>query len=185
MGARELATFGGGCFWCTEAIFEALEGVERVVSGYAGGRRPNPTYEQVCAGVTGHAEVIQVTFDPSVIAYRDLLVFFFAFHDPTTPNQQGPDIGTQYRSIILWHDERQAATAREVIAMLTAEGVFGDPIVTEVVPLTEFWPAEDHHQGYYRRNPERGYCAAMIAPKMAKLRARYRDRMRTPGTGAP
>ena len=178
MAGREIATFGGGCFWCIEAVFEELDGVERVVSGYAGGRRPNPTYEQVCAGATGHAEVIQVEYDPAKITYAELLEFFFAFHDPTTMNRQGPDAGTQYRSIILTHDDRQADVAREVIAKLSAVQTFDAPIVTQVEPLEDFWPAEEYHQGYYRRNPERGYCAAMIAPKLAKLRSAYRERLR-------
>ena len=182
--AQEVATFGGGCFWCLEPVFEELDGVLSVVSGYSGGRRPNPTYEQVCSGATGHAEVIQVVFNPSVISYTELIRFFFAFHDPTTLNRQGPDEGTQYRSIILTSDSRQDAEARAVVADLTRDNAFDRPIVTTVEPLDAFWPAEDHHQGYYRRNPERGYCAAMIAPKLAKLRAHYRDRLR-PVRGAP
>ncbi len=179
------ATFGGGCFWCLEAVFEDLAGVERVVSGYAGGQRPSPSYEQVCSGATGHAEVIQVTFDPAVIAYRDLLTLFFAFHDPTTLNRQGPDSGTQYRSIILTHDAAQDTAARSVIALLDADETFGAPIVTQVEALAEFWPAEAYHQGYYRQNPDRGYCAAMITPKVTKLRAQYRNLLRRDGAGTP
>jgi len=173
-----LATFGGGCFWCLEAVFEELRGVERVVSGYAGGQRPDPSYEQVCSGATGHAEVVQVTFDPAIISYRELVEIFFAFHDPTTPNRQGPDSGTQYRSIIVAHDAEQAAVAAAVIAELDGGNVFGAPIVTELATMTRFWAAEAQHQGYYRRNPDRGYCAAMIAPKVAKLRKRYRELLR-------
>lgn len=175
---REMATLGGGCFWCLEAVFERLAGVERVVSGYAGGHVPDPSYREVCGGRTGHAEVIQVTFDPAVISYRELLELFFAFHDPTTPDRQGPDLGPQYRSIILAHDERQADTAREVIAALEADGAFGAPVVTEVRPLDRFWPAEPGHQEYYRRNPDQPYCRAMITPKLAKLRAGYAGRLR-------
>ena len=174
----ETATFGGGCFWCIEAVFERLEGVERVVSGYSGGERPDPTYQQVCTGATGHAEVIQVTFDPVVISYRDLVELFFAFHDPTTLNAQGPDVGTQYRSIILYHSAEQEATAREVIASLQRDAAFDAPIVTELKPIGQFWPAEAYHQQYFRRNPEQAYCAAMIPPKLAKLRQRYAERLK-------
>ncbi|MES2304545.1 MAG: peptide-methionine (S)-S-oxide reductase MsrA [Gemmatimonadota bacterium] len=170
---RETAVFGGGCFWCLEAIFERLEGVDRVVSGYSGGPRPAPSYEQVCSGATGHAEVIEVTFDPAVRSYRELVELFFAFHDPTTLNRQGPDSGTQYRSVIFTTTPAQAVIAREVIAALTADATFDDPIVTEVAPLERFWPAEEYHQQYFQRNPSRAYCAAMIAPKVAKLRQRY------------
>jgi len=175
---REVATLGGGCFWCLEAVFEQLQGVERVVSGYAGGSVPDPTYQQVCGGRTGHAEVIQVTFDPSVLPYRDVLDVFFAFHDPTTLNRQGYDAGTQYRSIILAHTPEQARAARAVIAELTAAQAFDRPIVTEVAPLATFYPAEDHHQGYYRQNPEQPYCRATISPKMAKLRQKYTARLK-------
>ena len=177
-GAREVATLAGGCFWCLEAVFEQLRGVERVVSGYAGGTVPNPTYKQVCTGRTGHAEVIQITFDPSVITYRELLQFFFAFHDPTTLNRQGHDEGTQYRSAIYFGSAEQERVAREVIAELTREEAFDDPIVTEVTPLGEFYAAEDYHQGYYQQNQEQPYCRATITPKMAKLRAKYADRLK-------
>ncbi|HEY3934586.1 MAG TPA: peptide-methionine (S)-S-oxide reductase MsrA [Gemmatimonadales bacterium] len=178
----EIATFGGGCFWCLEAIFEPLIGVERVVSGYAGGRIPDPTYERVCGGATGHAEMIQVTFDPAQISYRELLELFFAFHDPTTLNAQGPDAGTQYRSIILTRSPEQDKIARDLIASLTREGVFDGPIVTAIEPLDIFWPAEEYHQHYYQRNPARAYCAAMIAPKMAKLRRSYASRLKPEGS---
>ena len=175
---RETATLAGGCFWCIEAVLEPLEGVEKVVSGYTGGRHPSPSYEAVCTGVTGHAEAVQVTFDPEILSYADLLELFFAFHDPTTLNRQGPDAGTQYRSAIFTHSPVQKATAEATIARLTAEKTFPDPIVTEVVPLTEFYAAEEYHQGYYRRNPNQGYCQAMIGPKVAKLRAKYASRLK-------
>lgn len=174
----ELATFGGGCFWCLEAVFERLRGVERVVSGYAGGTVDHPTYEQVCGGRTGHAEVVQVAFDPAVITYRDLLEIFFSMHDPTTLNRQGADTGPQYRSIILTHSPAQADEAAAVIRRLGGEGLWPDPIVTEVVPLTVFYPAEAGHQGYYRRNEGQRYCQVVIAPKVAALRKKHLDRLR-------
>lgn len=177
MAATETATVGGGCFWCLEAVFERLAGVHAVTSGYAGGARPNPSYDQVCSGATGHAEVVRVTFDPAVLRYDELLELFFAFHDPTTLNRQGPDRGTQYRSIILAESDAQEQVAREVIARLEEAGVFDDPIVTEVRRLETFWPAEPGHAGYYRRNPDQAYCRAIIAPKVAKLRQRYADRL--------
>ncbi|MBI1795609.1 MAG: peptide-methionine (S)-S-oxide reductase MsrA [Candidatus Eisenbacteria bacterium] len=178
---RENATFAGGCFWCLEAVFEQLQGVEKVVSGYAGGHVANPTYKQVCAGTTGHAEVVRITFDPSVISYRELLEFFFAFHDPTTPDRQGHDVGTQYRSAIFFETPEQKATAEATIAELASQ--FDDPIVTEVAPLGAFHLAEDYHQGYYRENPGQPYCNATITPKMAKLRAKYGARLKTAATG--
>ena len=168
-----VATFAGGCFWCLEAVFERLRGVERVESGYIGGSVPAPTYRAVCSGATGHAEAVQVTFDPQVISYQTLLELFFAFHDPTTLNRQGPDSGTQYRSAIFTHTAEQAATARAVVAELKREAAFDDPIVTEVTPAPTWYPGEREHQQYYRRNPNTGYCAAMIGPKVAKLRQRY------------
>lgn len=175
----ETAVFGGGCFWCLEAVFVRLRGVERVVSGYSGGARPAPTYEQVCSGATGHAEAIEVTFDPSVLSYRELVELFFAFHDPTTLNRQGPDSGTQYRSVIFTSSPEHRVTAEAVVAGLTADGVFDAPIVTELTPLDQFWPAEEYHQQYFERNPSRAYCAAMIAPKVAKLRQRYAAMVRS------
>jgi peptide-methionine (S)-S-oxide reductase len=174
----ELATFGGGCFWCLEAVFEQLRGVERVVSGYAGGTVGHPTYEQVCGGRTGHAEVVQIAFDPAVITYRDLLEIFFSMHDPTTRNRQGADTGPQYRSIILTHSPAQADEAAAAIRRLDGEGLWPDPIVTEVVPLTVFHPAETGHQGYYRRNEGQRYCQVVIAPKVAALRRKHLDRLR-------
>ena len=178
--SSETATLAGGCFWCLEAVFERVKGVERVESGYSGGRVPDPTYEQVSTGTTGHAECLQVEFDPAVLSYRDLLRIFFAFHDPTTPDRQGPDAGTQYRSAIFWHDPAQRAAAGQVIAELTKSGVFDAPIVTEVVPFEAFYPAEGHHQGYYDRNPDQPYCRIVIAPKVAKLRKLYASRLKAP-----
>ena len=175
----ERATLAGGCFWCVEAVFLPLRGVERVVSGYVGGSMPDPSYEAVCSGMTGHAEAVEITFDPAVISYRTLLELFFAFHDPTTLNRQGPDHGTQYRSAIFYHDETQRATAQAVIGELTQAKVFGAPIVTQVTPATPFYPAEAYHQDYYRRNAGQPYCAAMIGPKVTKLRSRYRELLRT------
>ena len=174
----ETATLGGGCFWCLEAVFERLEGVEKVVSGYTGGRVPDPSYEQVCSGLTGHAEVIQISFDPSVLPYRELLEIFFAFHDPTTLDRQGNDVGTQYRSAIYHHSPEQERTAREVIEQLERDGTWDDPIVTEVTPLDRFYPAEEYHQRYFQRNPTRMYCQAVVAPKVAKLRREYAGRLR-------
>lgn len=174
----EVATLGGGCFWCTEAVFEQLHGVEAVESGYAGGAVPNPTYEQVCSGETGHAEVVRVTFDPEVVSYRDILRIFFATHDPTTRDRQGADVGTQYRSVIFPQSEEQRATAEEVIAELEREKIWDAPIVTRIEPSAEFFPAESYHREYYRRNPRQGYCQAVIAPKVAKFRKQFADRLR-------
>ncbi len=173
-----VATLAGGCFWCLEAVFERLEGVQQVVSGYTGGHVPRPSYEQVSSGTTGHAEAVQVTFDPAVLSYRELLEIFFAFHDPTTPNRQGPDVGTQYRSAIFPHDADQERTARDVIAALEAARIFPAPIVTAIEPLAEFYPAEGYHQQYYRRNPRQPYCVAVIAPKVATLRERFAARLK-------
>jgi peptide-methionine (S)-S-oxide reductase len=174
----ETATLGGGCFWCLEAVFERLRGVERVVSGYAGGKTPHPTYHQVCSGATGHAEVVQVVFDPQVVSFREILDVFFALHDPTTLNRQGADVGTQYRSAIFCHTPQQEEAARRRIAELNEEGVWGKPIVTEVAPFTAFFPAEDYHQGYYRANPAQGYCQAVISPKVAKLRKQFAAKLK-------
>jgi peptide-methionine (S)-S-oxide reductase len=175
---NEVATLAGGCFWCLEAVFQGLKGVERVVSGYAGGSVPNPSYEEVCGGGTGHAEVVQVTFDSGVLSYRDLLDVFFAIHDPTTMNRQGADVGTQYRSAIYYHSPEQERTARAAIAEIEREGVFDAPIVTEVAPLSVFYPAEQYHQDYFRRNPGQGYCRAVIAPKVAKFRKEHLERLK-------
>jgi len=169
----ETAVFGGGCFWCTEAIFTRLKGVESVISGYAGGNTDNPTYEQVSAGNTGHAEAIQITFDPEAIKYGDLLNVFFATHNPTTPNQQGNDIGTQYRSSIFYTTDQQRDTAQAFIRNLDNDKTFSDPVVTEVASLTKFWPAESYHQRYYQLNESKPYCAVVIGPKIAKLREKF------------
>ncbi|MEZ4700439.1 MAG: peptide-methionine (S)-S-oxide reductase MsrA [Rhodothermales bacterium] len=173
----EVATIGGGCFWCIEAVFSPLKGIEKLVSGYAGGHKPNPTYKEVCTGATGHAEVVQVTFDPEVMPYEDLLEIFFAMHDPTTLNRQGGDKGTQYRSVVYYHDAAQQHTAEAVVARLTADQVFDDPIVTQVEPLDVFWPAEDYHQDYFANNAYQPYCMAVIAPKVLKLREKYAARL--------
>ncbi|APV44008.1 peptide-methionine (S)-S-oxide reductase [Dehalogenimonas formicexedens] len=165
----ESAVFGGGCFWCVQAIFSRLNGVNKVTSGYAGGQAPNPTYEQVCTGRTGHAEVVKIEFDPAVISYHDLLQVFYKAHDPTTPNRQGADIGTQYRSVIFYSTERQKTVAEDYIAQLTAQKAYPQQIVTEVKPMEAFYPAEDYHQDYYQLHPEKGYCQAVIAPKLMKL----------------
>jgi peptide-methionine (S)-S-oxide reductase len=177
--AVEQATFGGGCFWCLEAVFEQLKGVTGVVSGYAGGTVAHPTYERVCGGRTGHAEVTQVSFDPSVISYRDLLDVFFSIHDPTTVDRQGADVGPQYRSIILTHSDEQRQAALEAIRSVEREGVWSDPLVTEVAPLSEFYPAEKGHQGYFRRNEGQRYCQVVIAPKVAAFRSRHLGRLRS------
>ena len=180
MARHETATLAGGCFWCLEAAFQDLKGVERVQSGYAGGRVANPSYEQVCTGTTGHAEVVQITFDPQVVSFDDLLHVFFTIHDPTTPNRQGVDVGTQYRSAIFYHTPDQKAAAERVIAELQREHVWDDPIVTELKPLEAFYPAEEYHRDYYRRNPNQGYCSAVIAPKVAKVRKVYLDKLKQP-----
>jgi peptide-methionine (S)-S-oxide reductase len=172
------ATLGGGCFWCIEAVFEEVAGVSAAVSGYAGGHVDDPGYEAVCSGSTGHAEVVQVTYDPDVIGYEEILLVFFGVHDPTTLDRQGADRGTQYRSIILTHDADQQAAARNLVARLEAEGVYGDPIVTAIEPLERFWPAEPYHQDYYRKNPGNGYCMAVIAPKLAKFRQEFAEQRR-------
>jgi peptide-methionine (S)-S-oxide reductase len=166
----------GGCFWCLEAVFQELKGVSQVTSGYAGGKRPNPTYEQVCTGTTGHAEVVQVEFDPAVVSYRDLLDVFFTIHDPTTLNQQGADVGTQYRSAIFFHSPEQQRDANDAIA--EAQKTWDDPIVTEIVPLTRFYPAEEYHKDYYVRNPNQGYCRVVIAPKVAKARQHFFEKLK-------
>jgi peptide-methionine (S)-S-oxide reductase len=176
--AIETATLGGGCFWCLEAAFLRLKGVESVVSGYAGGSVPDPGYRQVCTGTTGHAEVVQVRFDDSVIGFATLLEVFFTIHDPTTPNRQGADVGSQYRSVIFYHGEPQREVAEARIAALEAARIWGAPIVTEVLPLPQFYPAEAYHQDYYRQNPYQGYCQAVVAPKVAKLRQRHASLLR-------
>jgi peptide-methionine (S)-S-oxide reductase len=175
---RELATLGGGCFWCLEAVYKELKGIERVVSGYAGGHVDNPTYEQVCGGRTGHAEVVQITYDPNVIGFRDLLDVFFTIHDPTTKDRQGADIGPQYRSIILFHSPEQKAEAERAIAAVTEKKIWRAPIVTEIVPLERFYPAEAYHQDYFEQNPRQHYCQIVIAPKVAKFRKEHLARLK-------
>ena len=177
-GSREVATLAGGCFWCLEAVYEQLIGVESIVSGYTGGHIVNPSYEQVCSGRTGHAEAVQVTFDPQAVSYKDVLGVFFAIHDPTTLNRQGADVGPQYRSAIYFHDEEQKAAAEEMIAELEASKTWGRPIVTEVTALPEYYPAEDYHQEYYRRNAGQPYCQIVISPKVAKFRKEYLDKLK-------
>ena len=173
----EIATFGGGCFWCTEAAFSELKGVEQVESGYSGGTVPNPSYEQVCTGATGHAEVVQVTFNPRVISLHDLLEFFFTIHDPTTMNRQGADVGTQYRSVIFYRDSRQKEVAEQVIRQIGASGAWNKPVVTQIVPFSAFYKAEDYHQDYFRKNPGQPYCQVVIAPKVAKMRRYYAEKL--------
>ena len=174
----QVATLAGGCFWCLEAVFEQLRGVGEITSGYSGGHTPNPTYQAVCTGATGHAEVVQVEFDSDEISYRDLLGVFFTLHDPTTLDRQGGDVGTQYRSAIFYHDEEQRRTAEDLVKELEAEHVFDDPIVTKIEPLVAFYPAEEYHREYYRRNPNQPYCRAVIAPKVAKLRTKFLQRLK-------
>ena len=179
MPELETATLAAGCFWCVEAVFDDLRGVEDVVSGYSGGHIANPTYQQVCSESTGHAEVVQIKFDPGTISFADLLRVFFTVHDPTTLNRQGGDIGTSYRSAIFYHDEEQRRVANEIIAEVTAAGLYSDPIVTEVTPYTKFWPAENYHQEYFVNNPTQPYCSAVVAPKVAKFRQKYLGMLKT------
>lgn len=174
----EVTTLGGGCFWCLEAVFDEIRGVKEVVSGYSGGSMPNPSYEQVCTGRTGHAEVVQVTFDPEVISYSEILEVFFDIHDPTTLNRQGADVGSQYRSVIFYHDARQKEIADETIDRLSDEGTWDGSIVTEVEPFETFYPAEEYHQGYFERNAGQPYCRAVVAPKVTKFRKRHSFRLK-------
>ena len=172
------ATLGGGCFWCLEAVYVELRGVSKVVSGYAGGSVRNPSYRQVCGGNTGHAEVVQITFDPRVVSYRQLLEVFFTIHDPTTLNRQGADVGTQYRSVVFYHDEEQRQAATEVIGEITAAKLWSNPIVTQTAPLDVFYPAEEYHQDYFANNPMQPYCQVVVAPKVAKFRKQYFEKLR-------
>ena len=178
MSDTELATLGGGCFWCIEAPMKELVGVESVTSGYAGGHVEDPSYEEVCRGSTGHAEVVQVEFDPDEIAYRDLLEVFFALHDPTTEDRQGPDVGSQYRSAVFYHDEAQRQTVEALVVEMTEDGVYDDDIVTEIAPLEAFYEAEEHHQDYYEKNPDQPYCAVQIPPKLEKVREKFAGQVR-------
>lgn len=177
----EFATLGGGCFWCLEAVFEQVQGVETVVSGYSGGFRQDPGYDDVCTGKTGHAEVVQLGFDPDVISFRDILEIFFAIHDPTTLNRQGNDVGSQYRSVIFYHTPEQKDVASTLIADLEAQHVWDAPIVTQLNPVSTFYRAEDYHQQYFRNHPEQGYCTYVVAPKVAKFRQRFLSRLRVGG----
>jgi peptide-methionine (S)-S-oxide reductase len=175
----ETATLAAGCFWCVEAIFDDLKGVKDVVSGYSGGHKDNPTYQEVCSETTGHAEVVQIRFDPAELTFKDLLRVFFTVHDPTTLNRQGNDIGSSYRSAIFYHSDEQRRVAEEVIAEFTAEGVYDNPIVTEVKPFDKFWSAEGYHQEYFANNPTQPYCAAVVAPKVAKFRQKFLSRLKS------
>jgi peptide-methionine (S)-S-oxide reductase len=176
----ETATFAAGCFWCVEAVFQDVRGVERVISGYTGGKKQNPTYEEVSTGTTGHAEALEITFNPKIISYRDLLEIFWHTHDPTTLNRQGADVGTQYRSAIFYHSEEQRRAAEEVKRAMEAEKVWPLPIVTEIVPFTVFYPAEDYHQNYFKNNPNQMYCQLTINPKVRKFRIGYREKLKNP-----
>ncbi|HEY2806416.1 MAG TPA: peptide-methionine (S)-S-oxide reductase MsrA [Gemmatimonadales bacterium] len=179
MSARsEIATLAGGCFWCLEAVYENLKGVEKVVSGYAGGKRPSPSYEQVCSGTTGHAEVVQITFDSSIVSYRELLEVFFTIHDPTTLNRQGADSGTQYRSAIFYNSDAQKQVAESVVKELAGKGLWSDPVVTEITAAPAFYPAEEYHQHYFARNPTQGYCSFVVAPKVAKFRKQFMTKLK-------
>lgn len=178
LAQKNLATLGGGCFWCLEAVYDELKGVLSVVSGYSGGNISNPTYQQVCNGSTGHAEVVQVEFDPQIVSYRDLLSVFFTIHDPTTLNRQGADVGTQYRSVIFYHDEEQKEIAEQVMAELTSAQVWERPLVTQLVAFEAFYPAEDYHQEYFANNPRQPYCQVVIAPKVTKFRKQYQEKLK-------
>jgi peptide-methionine (S)-S-oxide reductase len=177
INTAEKATLGGGCFWCVEAIYQQMKGVNDVIPGYAGGSTSNPTYEEVCNGNTGHAEVIQITYDPSVVSYAEILEVFWKVHDPTTLNRQGPDVGTQYRSIILYHDDKQKAIAEESKMALNKSGFYEDPVVTEIVPLTKFYKAEAYHNDYFKNNPNQPYCTYMIKPKLEKFEKIFKDKV--------
>ncbi|MDP6041694.1 MAG: peptide-methionine (S)-S-oxide reductase MsrA [Candidatus Latescibacteria bacterium] len=174
----EQATLGGGCFWCVEAVFQDVVGVHKVVSGYTGGERENPTYQQICSGATGHAEVVQIDFDPTVISFEEILYIFWSTHDPTTLNRQGNDVGTQYRSAIFYHDEKQKEIAERSKAETDASDLWRDPIVTEIVPLTKFYEGEDYHQNYFKDNPHQPYCMMVINPKMQKFRKSFQDKLK-------
>lgn len=178
MSRREITTLAGGCFWCLEAVYDEMEGVLSVESGYMGGRQPNPTYRDVCTGRTGHAEVVQITFDPDVTSFRDILEVFFAIHDPTTRDRQGNDVGTQYRSAVFYHSDEQRAAAEETIRELTAGGTFADAIVTEVQPASTFYRAEDYHQEYFANNPNQPYCGYVVAPKVQKFRRKFTKKIK-------
>lgn len=175
---KNIATLAGGCFWCLEAVYDQMKGVKSVESGYMGGSKPNPSYEEVCSGRSGHAEVVQLTFDPKTVTFRDILEVFFAIHDPTTLNQQGNDVGTQYRSAIFYHSREQKQTAEDIIAELTKDALYNRPIVTEIVPAGHFYMAEDYHQEYFARNPSQPYCSYVVGPKLAKFRKSFSDKLK-------
>ncbi len=175
---EQIATFGGGCFWCIEPLFSELKGVDRVVSGYSGGRVPNPTYKAVCTGKTGHAEVIRIHFNPEIISFKELLTVFFSVHDPTTLNRQGADVGNQYRSVVFYHSPQQKEETEALISELKREGVYNSPIVTEITPITNFYEAEDYHQDYYNNNPNQSYCRLVINPKMTKFRKAFKEKLK-------
>ena len=177
---REVATLAGGCFWCLEAVFREVKGIDKAVSGYSGGTAVNPTYAQVCGGATGHAESVQLTYNPKKISFREILAIFFSVHDPTTFNRQGADVGTQYRSAIFYHNERQKAEAEEAIRQLNTSGAWGAPLVTGLEPFKNFYPAEEYHQDYFARNPEQPYCSVVIAPKLDKFRKQYLKKDKRP-----
>ena len=183
-GQTEVATLAGGCFWCLEAVYSELNGVSKVESGYSGGEVANPSYEEVCSDETGHAEAVQVTFDPKIITYREILQVFFSIHDPTTLNRQGTDVGTQYRSAIFYNSEEQKKIAQEVMTEIDKTKIWGDPVVTQLVPLEKFYKAEGHHQNYFKNNPSQPYCQVVIAPKVAKFRKSYFDRLKKPEAAA-
>lgn len=178
MANLQVATLAGGCFWCIESAFNSVDGVKKAVSGYAGGHKANPTYEEVCEGTTGHAEVVQITFNADTISYREILEIFFALHNPTQLNRQGNDVGSQYRSAIFYHDEHQKKAAEEIIEEITREEIWPDPVVTEIVPLNNYYQAEDYHQDYFKNNPQNQYCAMVVAPKLAKFKKTFADRIR-------
>ncbi len=178
MANHETATLAGGCFWCIESAFNSVEGVDSAISGYAGGADPTPTYESVCRGETGHAEVVQVTFNPELLSYREVLEIFFALHDPTQLNRQGNDVGTQYRSVVFYHNDSQRREAEAIIQEMTDEEVWPNPIVTEVEPVSNYVPAEDYHQNYFKNNPENQYCAMVVAPKLAKFKKTFASKLR-------
>ncbi len=181
MANLQVATLAGGCFWCIESAFNSVDGVEKAISGYAGGDKNDPTYEEVCSGNTGHAEVVQITFDADVITYREILEIFFALHDPTQVNRQGNDIGTQYRSAIFYHDKGQQAEAQKIISEINDEAIWPDPVVTEIVEINNYYPAEDYHQSYFKNNPQNQYCSMVVAPKLAKFKKTFASRLRVEG----
>ncbi|MCB4436962.1 peptide-methionine (S)-S-oxide reductase MsrA [Alteromonas sp. McT4-15] len=179
MANKQVATLAGGCFWCIESAFNTVEGVDNAISGYAGGEKADPTYEEVCKGDTGHAEVVQINFDADIISYREILEIFFALHNPTQLNRQGNDVGTQYRSAIFYHDEAQKAEAEKIVAEITEDAIWPDPVVTEIVAINNYYPAEEYHQSYFKNNPQNQYCSMVVAPKLAKFKKTFASRLRS------